>query len=182
MKLTCIQTNWGMCQAKAQHCTLDFSEPADPTYYAPPANCFQGSVPSYYINVAKVSDAQAALAFAHKTGVPLVIKNSGHDYKGRSSAPGSLALWTHNIQPEMTLTENFVPEGCSTPVGKTVTMGAGEDFVGLYEFAEAHNVTVVGGSARTVGPVGGWISAAGHGALSNTLGLGVDNVSISPES
>lgn len=47
---------------------------------------------------------------------------------------------------------------------------------GVYEFAEANNITVVGGSSRTVGPVGGWISGGGHGALSNTLGLGVDNV------
>lgn len=55
-------------------------------------------------------------------------------------------------------------------------MGAGQGFAGVYEFAEANNVTIVGGSSRTVGATGGWIAGGGHGALSNTLGLGVDNV------
>ena len=55
-------------------------------------------------------------------------------------------------------------------------MGAGQDFDGLYSFCEANNCTVVGGSARTVGPAGGWIAGGGHSALSNTLGMGVDNV------
>lgn len=165
-----------MCQSRDQACTLDFSAPQDASYYAPPANCYQGSVPSYYIDVLKPSDITAALKFSNSTSVPLVIKNSGHDYKGRSSAPNSLALWMHNVQPAIKLKKNFVPEGCSSPVGDAVTLGAGQGFAGLYEFAEANNLTVLGGSSRTVGPVGGWISGGGHGALSNTLGLGVDNV------
>lgn len=116
------------------------------------------------------------MKFADSTGVPLVIKNSGHDFKGRSSGPNALGLWTHNVQPAIRLTRGFTPEGCSSPAGDAVTLGAGQGWGGVYEFAEANNVTVVGGSSRTVGPVGGWISGGGHGALSNTLGLGVDNV------
>lgn len=133
-------------------------------------------MPSYYINVQEVSDVQAGLSFANEYGVPLVIKNSGHDYKGRSSAPNALALWTHNYQPAITLEKDFTPTGCPSPVADGVTMGAGQGFDGLYSFAEANNITIVGGSSRTVGVTGGWISAGGHGALSNTLGLGVDNV------
>ncbi|KAK5118669.1 hypothetical protein LTR85_008134 [Meristemomyces frigidus] len=87
-----MNTNWAFCQAKGHECSLDFNLPSDATYYAPPASCYQGSVPSYYINVQQVSDVQAGLAFAQKYGVPLAIKNSGHDYKGRSSAPHALAL------------------------------------------------------------------------------------------
>ncbi|KAI5367630.1 putative berberine/berberine, FAD-binding domain, PCMH-type, FAD-binding, type PCMH, subdomain 2 [Septoria linicola] len=168
--------NWASCQAKAQGCQLDFTATANPAYYAPPKNCFQGSVASYYIDIREVSDIQAALKFADQTGVPLVIKNSGHDFKGRSSAPNALALWTHNVQPSIKLTRGFTPEGCSSPAGDAVTLGAGQGWAGVYEFAEANDITVVGGSSRTVGPVGGWISGGGHGALSNTLGLGVDNV------
>lgn len=55
--------------------------------------CSQGSVPSYYIDVREPEDAVAGLAFARTHAVPLVIKNTGHDYVGRSSGPGSLALW-----------------------------------------------------------------------------------------
>ena len=85
----------------------------------------------------------------------MTIKNSGHDYKGRSSAPGSLALWTYNVQPTLKLTKNFVPDGCSTAVGDGVTMGAGQAFLGLFQFAEANNITIVGGSSETVGAAGG---------------------------
>ena len=143
--------------------------------YSPPAECYQGSVPSYYIEVISVTDVQAALAFANATKVPLIIKNTGHDYKGRSSAPNSLALWTHTYQPAIRLETTFTPEGCPTSSGVAVTVGAGQGFDGVYKFAEANNITIVGGSDRTVGAAGGWLSGGGHGALSNTLGLGVDN-------
>ncbi|KAK4580448.1 hypothetical protein LTR86_000651 [Recurvomyces mirabilis] len=171
-----MNTNWGYCQATAQECGLDFNLPQDPLYYTPPANCRQGATPNYYVDVQAISDVQATLSFVNNTGIPLVIKNSGHDYKGRSSAPNSLALWTHNLQPAMKLTRNFVPDGCTEPAADGVTMGAGQGFGDLYSFAEANGVTIVGGSSRSVGAVGGWISGGGHGALSNTLGLGVDNV------
>jgi len=116
------------------------------------------------------------MTFAQQHGIPLVIKNTGHDYKGRSSAPNSLALWTHNYVPEMTLTRSFTPDGCSSPAGDVVTFGAGQGFGPIYDFAHANNVTVVGGTSETVGAAGGWITGGGHSALSNTLGLGVDNV------
>lgn len=169
-------SNWATCQANGQGCGLNFNAPQDPTYYADPKNCYQGSIPSYYIDVQEVSDVQAGLKFASDTGIPLVVKNSGHDYKGRSSAPNALSLWTHNIQTPIKLTRGFTPDGCSAPAGDAVTLPAGQGFKGVYEFAEANNITVLGGSSSTVGPVGGWINGGGHGALSNTLGLGVDNV------
>jgi hypothetical protein len=125
MYLILPQSNWGACQRTARACNLDYNDPSDASYFSPPAECYQGSVPNYYINVANVSNIQAALAFAEKTGVPLVTKNSGHDYKGRSSGPGSLAIWTKNVNPEPVLVEKFVPEGCSEAVGNGVTFGAG---------------------------------------------------------
>lgn len=70
--------------------------------------------------------------------------------------------------------QKFVPAGC--PTSKTydgVTFAAGTGFAELYQFAEDNQITILGGSSRTVGPSGGWIGA-GHGALSNQLGLGVD--------
>jgi hypothetical protein len=52
---------------------------------------------------------------------------------------------------------------------------AGQPWLGVYEFAEANNITVVGGSSKSVGAAGGWITGGGHSFLSNTHGLGVDN-------
>jgi FAD/FMN-containing dehydrogenase len=133
-------------------------------------------VADYYVDVRVPSDVQEALKFANQYGIQVVIKNTGHDYLGRSTAPHALALWTHNYQPPITLTQQFTPEGCSAAVGKVVTFGAGQQWDGIYKFAEANKVTVVGGSGGTVGAAGGWISGGGHGMLSPVFGLGVDNV------
>lgn len=169
-----LNTNWGTCQVNGNGCNLDFTLPAIP---ASGANCYQGSVPSRYIDVRRYQDVQAALSFSAATKVPLVIKNTGHDYKGRSSGPNSLKLWTHNLQPAITLNKKFVAAGCKPSTATTaMSFGAGQGFLGLYEFAENNNVTFVGGSSPTVGTAGGWITGGGHSSISNTLGMGVDNV------
>lgn len=66
---------------------------ADETTRPLDATCYQGNLPDYYIDVRKVSDIQAGLNFADEHGIPLVIKNTGHDYKGRSAGRHSLAIW-----------------------------------------------------------------------------------------
>lgn len=91
----------------------------------------------------------------------------------------ALGIWTKNLGG-ITYDKGFKPDGCADAsgnggVGGGVTFGAGNGFLELYEFAEANNITIVGGSSPTVGAGGGWITGAGHSAVSNTLGLGVDN-------
>ena len=81
----------------------------------------------------------------------------------------------HNYQPPITFTKDFIPEGCENPVGDVVTFGAGQQWDGIYEFANASNITVPGGSSSTVGAAGGWIAGGGHSALTPVYGLGVDN-------
>ena len=166
-----------MCQASNTGCPIPTTSSG-----VIDANCAQGSVPDRYIDVREPSDVQEALKFAsrynrdRKGGIQVVIKNTGHDYLGRSAGPGALSLWMRNYQPPMTLTENFIPEGCSAAAGKVVTFGAGQQFEGIYKFAEANKVTVVGGDGATVGAAGGWVTAGGHGLLSPVFGLGADNV------
>ncbi|KAG8796923.1 hypothetical protein FRC17_007910, partial [Serendipita sp. 399] len=53
---------------------------------------------------------------------------------------------------------------------------AGTVFGQAYDFAEAHNITFVGGTDRTVAAAGGWVQGGGHSLLSNAFGLGVDRV------
>ncbi|KAJ6554226.1 hypothetical protein B0H19DRAFT_1262614 [Mycena capillaripes] len=183
-----INTQWETCQSTGAQCLLDSSNPADLKVVVDSERCELGSVPSYFIDVRHASDVAAAFKFSEHTGVPLVIKNTGHDYKGRSSAPNSLALWMHNLK-DMSHHPEFVPEGCSL-AQPAVTFGAGVQWAEAYDFADAQNITLVGGTtayacfytlhittllqeaiARSALSGGG-----GHSVLSNTMGLGVDRV------
>ncbi|CCO31324.1 hypothetical protein BN14_05363 [Rhizoctonia solani AG-1 IB] len=171
-----MMTQWEGCQKSQEYCELDWSNPTNADAFTPPETCAQGSINAYYIDVNNAVDVIAAFAFSRITSVPLVIKNSGHDYKGRSSAPDALTLWTYNIKYTK-YNAKFKPDSCpSVSATPAITYGAGQDFASLYEFAEANNVTFLGGTDKTVGATGGWVQGGGHGILSNTLGLGVDRV------
>ncbi|EAU86306.2 FAD binding domain-containing protein [Coprinopsis cinerea okayama7 len=168
-----IQPQWETCQNTETHCLLDSGDPHNisPTL---DRTCGLGSVSEYMnlqqIDVQHPNDVRAAFAFSKRTKVPLVIKNTGHDYKGRSSAPGSLVLWTHNLK-QTSYASDFRPHGCAAAQTQpAVTLGAGVQWAEAYAFAEQHNITLVGGADPAVGAGGG------HGALSNTMGLGVDRV------
>jgi hypothetical protein len=166
-----VQGNWGICQRMGIGC------PTSPTALInETAACQQGNIPSFYLDVRSVSDVQRALAFAKNHNISVIVKNSGHDYKGRSAGPGCLALWIYNYTPEPVFDKNFIPDGCTGTVGDVVTFGAGQGFNDVYAFAAQNNVTIVGGSSETVAPAGGWITGGGHSGLSPVYGLGVDNV------
>ncbi|CAK5282291.1 unnamed protein product [Mycena citricolor] len=173
-----INTQWETCQATGAQCLLDF---ANATSLEPALggaqSCGQGSVSEFYIDVATWMDVAHAFGFSRQMGMPLAVKNTGHDYNGRSSAPGSLAIWMHHLK-NITYEPNFVPQGCpSTQASQMgVTLGAGVQWAEAYAFADAHNITLVGGSDRSVGVVGGWTQGGGHSVLSNTMGLGADRV------
>jgi len=48
------------------------------------SDCKQGVVPTYVIKATKVSDIQAGIKFAKKYNLRLIIRNTGHDFMGRS--------------------------------------------------------------------------------------------------
>ncbi|OCL02375.1 FAD-binding domain-containing protein [Glonium stellatum] len=170
-------SNWASCQSLGQGCAIPLSS----SRISSNAVCFQGSVPRHMVNVHSVADIRAAFEYANSTRKPLVIKNTGHDWKGRSAAPDSLAVWTHNLRaPDVPilLNRSFVPEGCSpgrVPSEPVFHFGAGETWGGAYDFAEANNLAVLGGTCGTVG-VSGWLHGGGHSPLTPVYGMGVDNV------
>ncbi|KAI1653267.1 FAD-binding domain-containing protein [Daldinia decipiens] len=157
-------------------CALD-NTAAPAAKPAPGASCNQGSVPSYYIEVEKISDIIATLNFTQYHGVPLVIKNSGHDYMTRNSQKGSLALWVHKLQG-LTIHNNFLPEGCGADlrVGRAITAGTGVSTGDIYNFAYKHESTFIGGYSPSVAASGGWVLGGGHSVLSPVYGLGADRV------
>ncbi|KIY66940.1 FAD binding domain-containing protein [Cylindrobasidium torrendii FP15055 ss-10] len=169
-----INAQWETCQSTGQSCLLDYTN-TSALDMLDKQGCELGSVSQYYIDVHEASDISTAFAFSREHNVPIAVKNTGHDYKGRSSVPNSLGLWTHNLK-DISYSTEFVPEGCNTSGYSAVTMSAGVQWNEAYSFAELNNITLAGGTDRSVGASGGWLMGGGHGLLSNTMGLGVDRV------
>ncbi|KAL3479627.1 hypothetical protein BJX99DRAFT_267991 [Aspergillus californicus] len=169
-----VSSQWGGCQTTGETCMFGAIGPD--TVIPIRENCEQGSVPTKYVDVRTVKHVQRTLKFAGKNRLRVVVKNTGHDYMGRSSAPDSLGLWMHNLRPAIKVNEDFQPEGCGESSGDCITFGAGQQFGGIYDFVKAHGYRIAGGSYSNVGAAGGWITGGGHSLLTNELGLGVDNV------
>ncbi|KAF9555544.1 FAD binding domain-containing protein [Agrocybe pediades] len=141
--------------------------------------CEQGNVPPVSVDVRSAEDVQAAVVFAKRHNLRLVVKNTGHDYLGRSAGRGAFMVWTHHLK-NMSYDANFTPSGAPGRYGavEVVTLGAGVQWHEAYTFVSQQNRTIVGGISQggSVGAAGGWVMGAGHSAFSPTFGLGVDNV------
>ncbi|KAM6493981.1 FAD-binding domain containing protein [Amanita muscaria] len=138
--------------------------------------CHQGNVAVIGVDARSVSDIQAAVNFSTKFDLRLVVKNTGHDYLSRSMARGAFMLWTHNLK-DIAYDDAFLPTGApaNALTNKALTVGAGVQWNEAYPVADSHERAVVGGSCPSVGAGGGWVQGGGHGYLSPSFGLGVDN-------
>lgn len=131
--------------------------------------CRLGNYIDYAINVTEPADISKGVAFATKYNIRLVIRNTGHDYYGKSTGAGALGIWTHNLK-----SIQFVDYHGPTYAGKAIKMGAG---VQGFEAVDAGNkvgLTVTGGECPTVGLAGGYTQGGGHSALASKYGLAAD--------
>ncbi|KAK3385876.1 hypothetical protein B0H63DRAFT_544345 [Podospora didyma] len=136
----------------------------------PKGNCTRGGSPEYVVNATIVKHIQAAVNFARNKNVRVVIKNTGHDFGGRSTGAGSLSIWVHNLK-----SFEFLPNHTSDAYrGMAVRIGAGMESWELHNHAAQYNITVVAPGGSTVGAVGGWLAGGGHGGLTSKYGLGSD--------
>ncbi|KAH7921107.1 FAD-binding domain-containing protein [Leucogyrophana mollusca] len=140
--------------------------------------CEQGNVPVIGVDARSVSDVQAAVKFAASHNLRVAIKNTGHDFTGRSAARNSFMIWTHHLN-NITLNPTFVPEGA--PAMETydaITIGSGVIWNDAYNAVAAQGRMLIGGisAGGSVGAAGGWLQGGGHSAFSPLHGLGVDNV------
>lgn len=140
-----------------------FTQPTD--------TCHLGNYVKYSVDARGPDDYRKTLAFAQKNNVRLVIRNTGHDYNGKSTGAGSLSLWTHHLKTMELTTFNG-----SSYSGQAFKFGAGVQVLEAYEFADSHGLTVVGGNEPTIGLVGGYSQGGGHGPLASQFGLAVDQV------
>ncbi|KAB8291646.1 hypothetical protein EYC80_006446 [Monilinia laxa] len=136
------------------------------------ATCTLGGYPVYAVNISNVAQIQLAVNFARNANLRLVVKNTGHDFIGKSGGAGALSVWTHNLK-EL----GYIPDYSTTYyTGKAVKMGAGIQAFEVYEFAHLNGITVVGGEGRTVGVAGGYVAGGGHSPLSSIYGMAADQV------
>jgi FAD/FMN-containing dehydrogenase len=131
------------------------------------------SMPSVYAVAARnTNDVVAAVDFARRHNMRLVVKGGGHSYQGTSNAPDSLLIWTRKIN-DITLQDAFVGEGCeghTSPV-RAVTVGAGALWAHVYDAVTTHaGGYVQGGGCMTVG-VAGLIQSGWFGSFSKAYGL-----------
>ncbi|KAI2639241.1 FAD-binding domain-containing protein [Xylaria nigripes] len=141
----------------------------------PDTSCSAEGYPAYVVNATTAMDVKLSLNFARKHNIRVVVKNSGHDYQGRSQAPGALSIWIRHMQSYETH-DTFKPIGCNFTIDSpAVTVGGGSQFGPIYEALDKINQTVVGGMSKSVG-VGGYITGGGHSILAPRYGMGADNV------
>lgn len=107
----------------------------------PTGPCTQGGFSSYAVDVSNVAQIQLAVNFARAANLRLVIRNTGHDYNGRSTGAGALSIWTHHLKDI-----EFIPEYSSAEYkGPAMKIGAGVQGFEVYEAAHKHGVTALAG-------------------------------------
>lgn len=130
--------------------------------------------PKYTVNATDSEHVVQAVKFASEKNLRISVKNTGHDFLGRSTSP-EFSIWTHNLKG-IEFHSAFKPKGCdNSPATSAVTLGAGNQFADIYTATNAHDVIVVGGAEPSVG-LGGWLTGGGHSPVGAMYGLGVDNV------
>lgn len=131
--------------------------------------CELGTYVRYAVNATDVDHIATAVNFAREKNIRLVIRNTGHDYLGRSTGTGALAVWTHymkDITPVEWNDADFT--------GTALKLGAGVQGYEVLQAATVLGRVAVGGECPTVGVAGGYTQSGGHSALSTSFGLAAD--------
>ncbi|CAD6904284.1 unnamed protein product [Tilletia controversa] len=172
--------NWGYCNSNAdgfEDCSLDTrAPPVLGVLSTVDKVCKQGRIAPYGVQAQSGADVQAALAFAKAKNIRVVIKNTGHDYLGRSASKDSLMIWTHKLN-SMSYSASFTPDSCaSAGTFAAATLGAGVLAQDSLAFSETNKYSITHGAVGTVGVAGGFALGGGHGPMGPSAGLAVDNI------
>ncbi|PHH92495.1 hypothetical protein CDD83_7132 [Cordyceps sp. RAO-2017] len=132
--------------------------------------CLLGNYVRYAVEARCAEDIIDTLRFADEHNVRFVIRNTGHDFQGRSTGAGALSVWTHRLK-DMELLD----WADKRYTGKALKVGAGVVTFEALEFAQKAGLVVITGQCFSVGLAGGYIQGGGHSALSSRYGLAADN-------
>jgi FAD/FMN-containing dehydrogenase len=136
------------------------------------------SQPSVYAVAAKATaDVVAAVNFARKNNLRIVVKGGGHSYQGTSNAADSLLIWTRHMNA-IVLHDAFVGagwEGRAEPQ-PAVSIEAGAYWRQAYDAVTTKGGRYVqGGGCMTVG-VAGLVLGGGFGSFSKAYGMAGANL------
>ncbi|OAA54048.1 FAD-binding, type 2 [Cordyceps fumosorosea ARSEF 2679] len=160
-------TNWEAWPEHNESCSFDLPRGV---------LCRQGRISLFSVVAQTAQHIQEAVRFAATHNIKLAIKNTGHCFLGRSSAPESLQIATYKMKT-MDFLDDFVPEGSShnKSMGSAVTLGAGVVLMDIYAETSKRNLTAIVGLSHTVGAAGGYIQGGGHSPLGPWKGMASDN-------
>ena len=147
-----------------------FAEASCDPFTARNASCGFGDYVRYAVNVTGPDDIAATIRFADEKDIRLVIRNTAHDYVGRSTGAGGLAVWTHYLKGV-----EVKDWSDADYAGKAVKIAAGAQGLEVLEAASAAGLVVVTGECPSVGIAGGYTQSGGHSPLSTAFGLSADN-------
>jgi len=130
------------------------------------------TAPSAYAVAARsAQDVAAAVKFARRHRLRLVVKGGGHSYQGTSNCADSLLVWTRAMK-DVALHDAFVARGCGAVQAPqpAVSIGAGAIWMHVYDAVTTQGGRYVqGGGCATVG-VAGLIQSGGFGSFSKNYG------------
>lgn len=135
-------------------------------------SCELGNYVRYAVDASGPVNIQRTIAFAASKNTRLVIRNTGHDYLGRSTGAGSLAVWTHHLK-DITHIPAYKGSGYT---GSAFKLGAGVKGFEIMAATRDKGLVVVGGECPTIGIAGGYTQGGGHSAISTSFSLAADNV------
>lgn len=115
------------------------------------------------------------------------LRNTGHEWTGRSVGAGSLSIWTHYLK-----SFEYIPQYTQDEYSsRAARVGAGLETWEMFNYMATNNMGVIvpvsapivcRGKRRliqqagttTIGPYGGWMAGGGHSILTSSYGMGSD--------
>lgn len=146
-----------------------FANQSCEAFLPPTSQCVIGAYVQYAVDAREASDYQATISFAKEHNIRLVIRNTGHDWLGKSTGAGAIAIWTHHLKDIEVL--DYESDHYT---GKALKVAAGVQFQDAFKAGKAAGLVTVGGTCPTVGMAGGYTQGGGHGLTVSKFGLGAD--------
>ncbi|KAJ7239892.1 hypothetical protein C8J57DRAFT_1372268 [Mycena rebaudengoi] len=169
-----VRANWHSsafhAESSSSMMTPFFANLSCGPFTAPGDQCIIGTYVQYAVNVSLPVHIYKTLDFIHKHNIRFVVRNTGHDYMGKSTGANALSIWTHFLRETLWIDDFESP----SYRGVAVKAQAGVTAEILYEQADSRGLAIVGGECPSVGIAGGYTQGGGHSMLSSVYGLAAD--------